>query len=518
MSDVATTTATTPATPRAKKLLGQSALLFSGYAGSQAMAFGRNAILGHVLSKGDFGTAAALTVTLQAIETISDLAADRMLVQAADGDDPKLLAGAHTLSILRGLVLGILLLAISPWVVPMIEIAGGGFWLLAGLALVPVIRGFANLDNRLAQRQFDNRPAMAVEIGPQAIALAVTFPLITLVPDGRVALLIAIAQACAIVVVSHLIARSRYRLGFDRAVLMRFLKFGWPILLSALPVLIVYQGDRMIVGSFLGMEALAAYTVAFLIAMVPGTLASKAAVSLMLPVLAPVAQGPRELERRFALLSELMVLVAGLYLVGLTFLGGHLGDAGVRRRLRRQRHADSGACADVEPQNDPGPRRRADDGARRCAAAADRRHLPLRGAGPDARRRMVGCRSGFVGGDRRVRRIPVARLRRLEPDTTRSRARRRGRNPLGGDGNRGDPDDHGTDAAAHRSAIADRSAGGDAAVTGVADCRGTDHAGPARRTALFIAKARRCLSDSQPAIDSRRDSRAPFYWASTTTR
>ena len=70
-------------------------------AAAQGLAFGRNAILGRMLSPTDFGVAAALTVMLHGIETISDLAVDRMILQADDSGDRRLLAAGHALSLLR---------------------------------------------------------------------------------------------------------------------------------------------------------------------------------------------------------------------------------------------------------------------------------------------------------------------------------------------------------------------------------------------------------------------------------
>ena len=42
----------------------------------QACAFVRNAIIGHMLAKGDFGIAATLTMVLQLIESMTDVGAE----------------------------------------------------------------------------------------------------------------------------------------------------------------------------------------------------------------------------------------------------------------------------------------------------------------------------------------------------------------------------------------------------------------------------------------------------------
>ena len=131
-----------------------------------------------------------------------------------------------------------------------------------------------------------------------------------------------IAQAAIAVAVTHALAQRRYRLGLDGDVLRRVLVFGWPIWASAFPLVAVFQGDRIIVGRLLGMEALAGYSAAFMVAMVPGLLAAKVGNALMLPLLAGAARGSGEQARRFGLMCDATALVAGLYLAGFVLAGG----------------------------------------------------------------------------------------------------------------------------------------------------------------------------------------------------
>ena len=64
--------------PTSRRIAGQGALLFSGFAAAQALSFVRNVLLGHALSRGDFGIAATIALILQLIETLSDLGSDRL--------------------------------------------------------------------------------------------------------------------------------------------------------------------------------------------------------------------------------------------------------------------------------------------------------------------------------------------------------------------------------------------------------------------------------------------------------
>ena len=213
------------------RLAGQGALLFAGFAGAQVCSFLRNALLGHWLAKGDFGIAATLTLTLTLIEILSDLGADRLIVQDRDGEDERLMATAHVLLVARGLLLAIGLYAGAGAVAHFFGVPQAA-WAFQAVALAPLLKGAMHLDLRRRQRRLDNRPYIAVEAVPQVLALAATPVALWLAPGYAAVVWLALGQAAAAVVLSHLLAERRYRLGVDREFALRLVSFGWPILLS----------------------------------------------------------------------------------------------------------------------------------------------------------------------------------------------------------------------------------------------------------------------------------------------
>ena len=141
----------------------------SGFALAQAFSFARNALLGHWLSPSDFGIAATLTMMLQLIELLTDVGADRLIVQAKDGNRPLLLANAHLLLIGRGALTALTLyLAAGPIARILCRRSRQGG--LRGLGARAAYPGLLHLDCRRAQRRFDNRPNMLIEVVPQAVS------------------------------------------------------------------------------------------------------------------------------------------------------------------------------------------------------------------------------------------------------------------------------------------------------------------------------------------------------------
>lgn len=304
-----------------KRLGGQGALLFSGFALAQGLSFGRNAIIGHWLSRGDFGVAATLTLLLQLVEMLSDVGVDRMIVQARDGEEPRLQSNAHTALIFRGMITSVaLFLAAYPVAVFFrIEDALPAFYVIS---LVPLIKGFVHLDPRRYQRVYRNGPQMFVEVVPQAVAFALVVPVLSLFPDYVAVVWLSIGQAAGMVIVSHWVSERPYRAGFHGAFLMRLFHFGWPIWLSAIPLIAVYQSDRIIIGRVFGMEAFAGFSAAFMLTMVPGLIAAKVGNSLMLPLLSSARENNKLFVERFTMLADVSTVVACVYAFGFVSLGG----------------------------------------------------------------------------------------------------------------------------------------------------------------------------------------------------
>ena len=306
-----------------RRLLGQGLMLSSGFVAGQIASFARNAILGHLLSKGDFGVGATILIALQTLEIATDIAADRMILQADDGDDPRLIATAHSIQVFRGLLTALTLWLAGPLVARFFGVAEAA-WVFQAAAVVPLLKGLTHLDARRMQRRLSHGPFALTEMGPQLIATLATLPILWIWHDFTAVLWLSVVQAAAGVIVSHMVAERAYTLDIDRRHLTRLVTFGWPVLLGALPLIAVYHGERAVIGHFRGVEALAGYTAAFLITMVPGLIASKLALSLMLPVLA----ARKDDSGRFNLQSRLMFeaggILAAAYVVFFAVAGEHV--------------------------------------------------------------------------------------------------------------------------------------------------------------------------------------------------
>lgn len=291
----------------------QATLLFSSFGAAQAASFLRNAVLGHALSKTDFGIAATIALLLQLVEMITDLGADRLIVQAEHGASPRFVAASHAVLAARGVLVALVILITGPWVAAFFAIPGaeGGFALIA---LVPLIKGFTHLDWRRAQRDFNNTPQAIIEVVPQLTALLAVPLMLAAAPGYMAVVWLFFLQAALGVAISHILAKERYRFAFDRLAFKEQWAFGLPVLLSAFPLIAVFQGDRAIIGHLKGVETLAGYSAAFMLTMVPGVVAAKAAQAILLPLFSQAVRLKHPLHRPYgAAIEATTVFAAALF-------------------------------------------------------------------------------------------------------------------------------------------------------------------------------------------------------------
>ncbi len=303
-----------------RRVLQGAAVLSAGQALSQGLSFVRNIIVARLISPENFGIAATFAITVSLLEMISDLAADKLLIQARDGDGDDLQATAQLWQFTRGVVSAALIAAMA-WPMARLFKVPQAQWAFYWLALVPLLRGCVHLDIKRLQRHMRFGPQVLTEVGSQALITAAAWPLAFWLRDYAAMLWLLIAQTGALTVLSHVLAERRYRWRYDREQASRLLSFGWPLLINGILMVAIFQGDRLVVGSMYSMRELGIYSAALTLAMAPSMLAGGIVTSILLPTLS-AAQDDRPLFlRRYALCVELLALLGGSLAIVFLCLG-----------------------------------------------------------------------------------------------------------------------------------------------------------------------------------------------------
>lgn len=310
-----------PARPaRRSSLVRSGGLLVAGNAASAMVLFLRNVTLARLIPVPDYGIAMTFAIAMAAVEMGSYLAFDRLLVQAADGDRPHLQATLQTLQVLRGaLIGGVLFLTAGP--IAYLLGAQEAVWAFQLLSVVVLMRGFAHLDIFRLQRDSRFLPSVSVQLLAHTVGTLAIVPFALWTGDWRAMLWSLLLQEAAFLTLSHLIAASPYRLGWNWALARRSLAFGWPLMVNGLVLFAIFYGDRIIIANQLGIEAMALFAAAFTLTLAPTLILAKSAQTLLLPALSR----SRERDEGFAPLAVSAVefgLLAGLSLaVGFAILG-----------------------------------------------------------------------------------------------------------------------------------------------------------------------------------------------------
>jgi O-antigen/teichoic acid export membrane protein len=258
---------------------------------AEAAALGRSVAFAWAIGPDELGRAMMLALTVRLVEMASDLGADRLMLQARDGNSAALQAELQGAFILRGLLGALVLLAAAPMLAALFA-DGPAASSYALLALVPLLRGFTHLDFRRAERGFRYRPMAVVEGGATLAMAAAILPATALLGDHRAMAWVLIAHAAALVVLSHGVASRRYRVRVSAPSLKRVWRFGAPLMLNALLMFVTFYADRLIVAGAYDWATLALYGVVLQLALLPAQIVGRAAGSLVLPRLrAALAQG-----------------------------------------------------------------------------------------------------------------------------------------------------------------------------------------------------------------------------------
>ncbi len=277
---------------------------------AEAGALIRSAAMAWAIGPDELGRAMVLALTLRLAEMISDIGIERLLAQSAKGDAPGFLNALHGAALIRGLAMALMLLALA---VPMALALPGGAHAggYAALAAIPLVRGFLHLEYRRAERDFSYR-AMALVEGGAVLAMLASLPVVLAIRADHSAIIVVLAvQAVAQVALSHLVARQRYALAFDRDVLREVFVFGLPLVGNALLMFLTFQADRLIVAGFFGWTEVAIYGVALQLAMLPAQITGRAAASLLAPRLRrAMAAGALPMAMQGAMRAHLLLALA----------------------------------------------------------------------------------------------------------------------------------------------------------------------------------------------------------------
>ncbi len=296
------------------------AVIGAGQVFSQALSFVRNMIVARLIAPADFGIAATFTITVSLFEAISDISADKLIIQAQDGDSEALQSTAQLWLFIRGVCCAAMV-ALMAWPVSTLFKVPQARWAFYWLALVPLLRGLMNLDVKRLQRRMRFGPQVFSEFGSQVLVTILAWPLARTCGDFSAVLWLVLVQTAALVMLSHILAERPYRWAWDRDKVRRLFSFGWPLLINGLLMFGILQGDRFIIGAGYSMYDLGLYSAAVVLASAPAMLFGSIGNSLFLPLLSGVQKDIGTFRHRYGVFVALLALFSGILAAGFIAVG-----------------------------------------------------------------------------------------------------------------------------------------------------------------------------------------------------
>jgi O-antigen/teichoic acid export membrane protein len=331
--------------------------LGAGQVMTQVCTFIRSVIVARLISPENYGIAALFATTFVLLEQVSNLAADKLLIQAKDGDEPAFQRSAQLVMLGRGLSNATVLLVLAG---PFSRLFGApqAVWAFRCLALLPLTRAFIHLDMNRLQRHLRFGPAVLVDVSANVLAALAALPLALWFRNYWAMLWVLVVQQGSITLGSHVVAERRYGVAWNKEFARRMFHFGWPLLVNGLLLYGIMEGDRMVIGSakrlFAGstytLTDLGIYSVAFSISYAPATLIFNVTGSLFLPILSRVKEALADFEKTYrrclnsasllAAMSAIPFIVAGGWVVSFVYgqkyaaAGGFIGWLGAMWGVR----------------------------------------------------------------------------------------------------------------------------------------------------------------------------------------
>ncbi len=243
-----------------------SVIELSSYLLGQILRLCSNLILTRLLFPDAFGLATLIVTFMFGLALLSDIGIEQSVIQNKRGDDPLFLDTAWALHVVRGLALwGAAALVAYP--LSLVYEQPQILYLLPVAAVGIVIDGFKSTSLMRLRREVAVTQLAAINIGAQLAGMLVTVTWAVLSPSVWALVVGGLASSAVRTIASHMSwlgTRNRFR--WDPEAKREILNFGRWIFGSSVMTFIGKQGDRLLLGHYMGIATLGIYSMAVFIA------------------------------------------------------------------------------------------------------------------------------------------------------------------------------------------------------------------------------------------------------------
>lgn len=322
------------------RILRSSALTISGFGASQAIRLLSNLLLTRLLYPEAFGLMGLVTVFMIGLAMFSDVGIGPAISRSTRGDEPEFLNTAWTIQIIRGIIL---FLAGAALAKPASVFYGEPelFELLLLASTQFLIFGLMPTRRETANRHLIIGRLTLLDLVAQVVGLVIMAALALWLRSVLALVLGSLAITVMQVALSTLfLPGAANRLSWDGSAAHELIHFGKWIFLSTICGFLLNQGDRLILGKYLALEAFGIYNIAYFVGSFPMMLGIVAITRLLIPIYRerPPGASPENFRRvrmmRVLVTGGLMTLLAllafsGVWLIELLYDSRYYGAGAI---------------------------------------------------------------------------------------------------------------------------------------------------------------------------------------------
>lgn len=276
---------------------------------TRIISFLRIAILARILTPSEFGLVGIASLSLSLIDTFTETGINIFLIQ--EGEIRKYISTAWIISIVRGLIIGLIIIALTPIIVAFFKVPSAYFILML-ISLVPLIKGFINPSVILFQKElkFKNEFLYRILIFFFDSLTAVILAFIT---KSAVSIILGLIVGASLeVFLSFKFFELRPRLLFNKTIFKEIITRGKWVTTSGIFNYLYHNIDNSVVGKVLGATQLGLYDMIYKISIIPITEVADVLSKVTFPVYAKIANDRSRLKVAFGKSFIVTLFASGL--------------------------------------------------------------------------------------------------------------------------------------------------------------------------------------------------------------
>lgn len=285
--------------------------MLGGVAAGQILRLGGNLILTRLMFPEAFGLMAIMQTVMIGVTLLSDFGIQQGIIRHSRGHETDFLNTAWTIQVMQGAAIWLMLCMLTP-IVAWFYKEPSIVQMLPVMALNALIIGFNSTKQISLNRALVLKRITVIDVVTQALGLAVTV-LFAWMLHSVWALILGnlIGTVVRVWAGFFFLEGPSNRFFWDKNAANELLRFGSWIMVSSSMTFLAGEGNKLVLGAFLGVKYLAFFTLASTMGSIFGQLAQRVSGRILFPVYAEVFRERPDQIHPVLMRSRLLMISAG---------------------------------------------------------------------------------------------------------------------------------------------------------------------------------------------------------------